>query len=524
LYLRSRPNAEIEKEEEISMRRFAIPGFPRFLAVFSVLLIVSCGGGGGGGGGSGAAPSGLSYPSPQTYTLNSAITTLTPTVTGSVSSYSVSPPLPAGLVLDAASGEISGTPSVTSATADYVVTASNSAGSASFDLSITVDNTSPFWLEPSVGTVIGVGQLIYAFPAYQANASDPYPAYVDPTLVSWSSSNPVCASVGSDGAIVGLSACSTVITATYLGNTSQLTVQVSGTWVNRSVAVAGQGTRAYSIYIPDFGGDTRAHPAMISIHGGGGTAMIQASTSQLVKLAKDKKTYIAFLEGSGVIQTFNAGACCGYAQTNNIDDVLYAQDVLDDIEGTDNVDTTRVFATGFSNGGMMSHRLACAMADRLAGIAAVSGASAEFDQNLTQYYTCNPARPIPILHIHATNDRNYPYAGGPGDGLSSTLFYPVDSTIADWRARNNVTSQASVERVTATTTCYRYATPSNAGLPSAPVTLCKIDPVDVYDATNEIVFGGGHSWPGGVRSPAAKSDVPLMDFNANEYIWNFLNP
>ena len=505
----------------------AVARFPGFLVIFSVLLIASCGGGGGGGGGSGgseAAPSVLSYPSPQTYALNAAVTTLTPTVTGSVSSYSVSPPLPAGLALDSTSGEISGTPSVTSATATYRVTASNSGGSTSFDLSITVDNTLPFWLEPSTSTVIGVGQMIYAYPAYKASASDPYPVYIDPTSVSWSSSSPSCASVTSDGAIVGLSACSTVITATYLSNTSQLTVQVSGTWVNRSVTVAGQGTRAYSVYVPDFGSDTSAHPAMISIHGGGGSAMIQASTSQLVKLAHEHKIYIAFLEGSGVIQTFNAGACCGYAQTNNIDDVLYTEDVLDDIEGTDNVDTARVFATGFSNGGMMSHRLACAVADRLAGIAAVSGASAEFDQTLTQYYVCNPARPIPILHIHATNDRNYPYAGGLGDGLSSTLFYPVDSTIADWRMRNNVTTQATVERITATTTCYRYAVPADANLPSAPVTLCKVDPVDVYDATNEIVFGGGHSWPGGVRSPAAKSDVPVMDFNANDYLWQFQNP
>jgi hypothetical protein len=55
------------------------------------------------------------------------------------------------------------------------------------------------------------------------------------------------------------------------------------------------------------------------------------------------------------------------------------------------------------------------------------------------------------------------------------------------------------------------------------VTLCKLDPPDVYDPVNQIVFGGGHSWPGGVRSPDAKSDVPVTDFNANAYIWSFLN-
>jgi hypothetical protein len=38
------------------------------------------------------------------------------------------------------------------------------------------------------------------------------------------------------------------------------------------------------------------------------------------------------------------------------------------------------------------------------------------------------------------------------------------------------------------------------------------------------VFGGGHSWPGGVRSPSANSDVPIADFDASTYIWSQLNP
>ncbi|MCU1261803.1 MAG: putative Ig [Bryobacterales bacterium] len=88
------------------------------------------------------APSGLSYQTPQAFTIGQAITALSPTVTGTVSSYSVSPTLPAGLTLSA-SGVISGTPTAAAAQAKYTVTASNSAGSTTVDLTITVNDVKP---------------------------------------------------------------------------------------------------------------------------------------------------------------------------------------------------------------------------------------------------------------------------------------------------------------------------------------------------------------------------------------------
>ena len=120
--------------------------------------------------------------------------------------------------------------------------------------------------------------------------------------------------------------------------------------------------------------------------------MIQASTSQLNKFAQAQQFYVVYLEGTGVIQTFNAGSCCGSAQTQNVDDVLYVQTVLDDVQANFSINAAQVFATGFSNGGLLSHRLACAVSNRLAGIAAISGGSGQFDGSHTQYYACTPTR------------------------------------------------------------------------------------------------------------------------------------
>jgi PQQ-like domain/Putative Ig domain len=103
------------------------------LAIALLALASACG-----GGRSPAPPSGLSYPTPQMYPTGKPITALTPTVTGSVNSYSVAPGLPPGLSIDATSGAISGIPTTATATADYAITAQNAGGSATFKLSIAI--------------------------------------------------------------------------------------------------------------------------------------------------------------------------------------------------------------------------------------------------------------------------------------------------------------------------------------------------------------------------------------------------
>ncbi|MEZ5473921.1 MAG: PHB depolymerase family esterase [Steroidobacteraceae bacterium] len=469
------------------------------------------------------APSGLSFAGPQTYTVGAPIAPLNPTVTGSVTSYSVSPALPAGLVLNIASGQISGTPTAITATADYVIRAQNSIGSTTFALSITVNGAGVLRLEPAPGTTVGVGQSLDVFFTFKDRNSDPYARDLDPALVTMTSSEPAVAAVDSSGAVRGLSAGTAVLTASYQSYTGQLSIRVAGNYLSRNVAVPGQGLRRYWLFRPDDTASTGPLPVILAFHGGGGDARHQASVSLLNAFAQQQKILIAYPEGSGAIQTWNVGACCGSAATQNVDDVAFVSAVIDDITSRDNVNSARIYATGFSNGGMLSHRLACQLADRIAGIAAVAGASAQFDFDGNLYYSCNPARPIPVLHIHATNDRNYPYAGGMGSGVSMTNFYPVDATISDWVARNNVTNQPTIEHVTATTSCYRYDSRQDPNRPFAPVTLCKIDPPDIYDAVSGSVYGGGHSWPGGNHSRSRGSDTPVSDFRANDYLWEFFN-
>jgi hypothetical protein len=187
------------------MFRMTTPFACRMAAVAVVgaaTLVASCGGSSGSGYGTSpppaatAAPSGLSYSSPQTYTVNLAVTPVTPTVSGTVSSYSISPQLPAGLSLDATSGTVSGTPTAIAAQTNYTVTAANSAGSTTGTVSIAVNDVKPTLNYVSSNISLATGLTINKL----------VPQTTGGTITSWSVTPDLPAGLTlntSDGSITG---------------------------------------------------------------------------------------------------------------------------------------------------------------------------------------------------------------------------------------------------------------------------------------------------------------------------------
>ncbi|PZX64712.1 putative Ig domain-containing protein, partial [Hydrotalea sandarakina] len=107
------------------------------------------------------APSGLSYTTPNVYTVGTAITPLTPSVSGgAVTSYSISGTLPAGLNFNTTTGVISGTPTAISAATNYTITATNSGGSTTAIVNITVNDVAPSGLSYTTPNVYTVGTAI----------------------------------------------------------------------------------------------------------------------------------------------------------------------------------------------------------------------------------------------------------------------------------------------------------------------------------------------------------------------------
>jgi poly(3-hydroxybutyrate) depolymerase len=137
------------------------------------------------------------------------------------------------------------------------------------------------------------------------------------------------------------------------------------------------------------------------------------------------------------------------------------------------IDPKRVFATGFSNGGFMSHRLGCEMADTFAAIAPVSGVLG------IPTTSCLPSRPVPVLDIHGTADPVVPYDGGPALKLLPPIqFMSVDDTVSFWRSANACLSPAAIDYQNGDATCLRWGDCSGG----VAVELCTL-------------LGDGHQWP-----------------------------
>jgi polyhydroxybutyrate depolymerase len=263
-------------------------------------------------------------------------------------------------------------------------------------------------------------------------------------------------------------------------------------------------TREYLVHVPTSYRPNRATPMLLALHGGGGDSDFQADDSKYGLIAKSEQAgFIAvFPNGysrfrSGILATWNAGTCCGAAQKNKIDDVGFLKDVILRVERQANVDKRRVFATGMSNGGLMSYRLACELPDMIRAIAPVAGT----DNTIA----CKPSRPVPVIHFHAVDDDHVLFNGGSGKkALSDTGFTAVPTTIAKWVAIDRADPKARRVLTVPGAHCDLHAAQPGG----APVELCVTD-------------SGGHSWPGGGSQQGRKQ--PSMAINANDLMWDFFS-
>ena len=167
---------------------------------------------------------------------------------------------------------------------------------------------------------------------------------------------------------------------------------------------AGATRRTYLVHVPAGYRPDRAVPAVLLLHGNGGSAADLDQVSGLSELA-DRRGFLAvYPQGLGVGAGRSFWAAAGRIE-GGVDDLRFTADLLDDLQARLCVDPARVAAAGFSAGGGVTARMACDLAGRVASVAVVAGAL------YSEPGECRPSRPVPILAIHGTDDIVVPYGG-----------------------------------------------------------------------------------------------------------------
>ncbi len=248
-----------------------------------------------------------------------------------------------------------------------------------------------------------------------------------------------------------------------------------------------------------------ALPLLFAFHGGGGDGEGMAKLTHLSDIADERGFVVAYPDG--IDKNWNDGR----PEVNpGVDDVGFISALIDELTNAYNIDSSRIYSTGISNGGMFSSRLACELADRIAAVAPVAALMGE---RLSQ--ACSPSRPVPVMMIMGTDDPLVPWEGGKIEAGRIDRGYVLSAadSVSFWVEAN--------------------------GCSQNPVTdyLADVDPGDGTRVRREsygggrdgsevvllAVEGGGHTWPGGVQYRRVQViGMTSRDIDAGEVIWDFL--
>lgn len=168
----------------------------------------------------------------------------------------------------------------------------------------------------------------------------------------------------------------------------------------------GGRTRTYFVHVPTGYDGLKPLPLVFVLHGGGQSPESAERMSGMSTKADIENFLVAYPSGTGRFSrmpTWNSGNCCGYGMENKMDDVAFLRALIGKLEQDYTVDPRRIYATGISNGGMMSYRVACELADQFAAVAPVEGA---------QNVECKPSAHVSVIIFHGTADRLVAFDGG----------------------------------------------------------------------------------------------------------------
>ena len=268
---------------------------------------------------------------------------------------------------------------------------------------------------------------------------------------------------------------------------------------NGTIVSSGQ-KREYLLYVSRSYDRTKPTPLVISMHAAALWPATQMETSQWNKVA-DEHGFIVVYPSGTTLRGGGTGVLPKVwllrPEANLVANVRFISELIDTLEAAYNIDPTRIYVNGFSNGGAMAFALSCTLSHRIAAVGTVSAA-----QDQRPWSWCADSRPVPLINFHGTADL-VPYNGGKV-WASPRPFPSVPTWTANWAQRNRCGPNPIESVVAADVTRLEY-------------TNCANDAVVVLYT----VQGGGHSWPGGKPLPEWIVGPTSRSIDATSRMWAF---
>src|SRR4051794_37377447 len=171
---------------------------------------------------------------------------------------------------------------------------------------------------------------------------------------------------------------------------------------------------------------------LIVLHGGTGNGSTMEAQTAFDDVGDTTGCIVVYPYGSApvwmlLVDTWNAGTCCGNAASIQINDIGFIRNIIAYMKLNYSIDSTKVYLVGHSNGGMMAYRYLFARPQDIAGALIAAGALVS-----DRSYCASPIN-MPIIHVHGDADPNVPILGGFGPSV--TYFPPFALTRAFMEAR-----------------------------------------------------------------------------------------
>ena len=243
--------------------------------------------------------------------------------------------------------------------------------------------------------------------------------------------------------------------------------------------------RNYLVYIPDSYDSEIDYPLMFVFHGFGGIATQFINNADMRDLAESNNFIVVYPQGLDLGGTGSHWNCSNPSADNksDVDDIGFIENLIDQlIVDYPVIDSKRIYAAGYSNGGFMSYYLAC-NSKKFAAIGSVAGTMLD-----DSYQSCDAQFPTAMINIHGTDDFDVPYDGN--------IYYPSIPEVVDWwKNFNNTPNEDLLTNQDGSIEEYKYY--NDAG--------------DIYVEHIKII-GGEHYWDDKLNYDGKNTSGLIWDF------------